>query len=94
MGVPVVSFNTGGIPEAVADGRTGLLSSPGDWRGLAEQIDFLLTSPDLWSRLSAAGRERVTRYFDLAKQSAALERMYEQWTEDRQPLPALAAGSR
>jgi colanic acid/amylovoran biosynthesis glycosyltransferase len=84
MGVPVVSFKTGGIPEAVADGRTGLLNSPGDWRGLAEQIDFLLSSTDLWKRFSVAGRERVIRYFDLAKQSAELEQMYEHWVWERQ----------
>jgi glycosyltransferase involved in cell wall biosynthesis len=84
MGVPVVSFKTGGIPEAVADGRTGLLASPGDLSGLAAQIEFLLSSPELWQRLSAAGRERVIRYFDLAKQSATIEQMYEQWIWTRQ----------
>jgi len=84
MGTPVASFKTGGISEAVADGRTGLLSTPGDWRGLALQIDFLLSSTELWKRVSVAGRERVTRYFDVTKQSAALEQMYEQWIDVRQ----------
>lgn len=84
MGVPVASFKTGGIPEAVADGRTGLLMSPGDWCGLAAQIDLLLSSPELWKRFSVAGRERVIRYFDLAKQSATLEQMYEQCLWSRQ----------
>ena len=84
MGTPVASFKTGGISEAVADGRTGLLSTPGDWRGLALQIDFLLSSTELWKRVSVAGRERVTRYFDLTKQSAALEQMYERWIDVRQ----------
>jgi glycosyltransferase involved in cell wall biosynthesis len=91
MGVPVVSFRTGGIPEAVADGRTGLLVGPGDWRGLSAQIDFLLSSPELWKRFSAAGRERVVRHFDLAKQSAALEQMYEQLIAARQPWLGFAA---
>jgi colanic acid/amylovoran biosynthesis glycosyltransferase len=90
MGTPVASFATGGIPEAVADGRTGLLCNPGDWRGLACQIDFLLSSTELWKRLSAAGRERVTRYFDVTKQSAAIEQMYEQWIEPQQTRSAFA----
>jgi colanic acid/amylovoran biosynthesis glycosyltransferase len=90
MGVPVVSFKTGGIPEAVADGRTGLLVSPGDWRGLAEQIDFLLSSPDLWMRTSAAARERVVCHFDVAKQSCALEQNYDRWIESRRLRPGLA----
>jgi colanic acid/amylovoran biosynthesis glycosyltransferase len=91
MGVPVVSFKTGGIPEAVADGRTGLLASQGDWRGLAAQIDFLLSTPDLWMRCSTAGRERMIRQFDLTNQSAALEQMYEQLIEARQPRLECAA---
>ncbi len=91
MGVPVVSFRTGGIPEAVADGRTGLLVAPGDWRGLSVQIDFLLSSTELWKRFSGAGRERVVRHFDLAKQSSALEQMYEQLVAARQPWLGFAA---
>jgi glycosyltransferase involved in cell wall biosynthesis len=90
MGVPVVSFKTGGIPEAVADGRTGLLVSPGDWRGLAGQIEFLLGSTELWKRTSAAARERVARHFDVKKQAAALEQLYEQSIEARQLEPGFA----
>jgi glycosyltransferase involved in cell wall biosynthesis len=90
MGVPVISFKTGGIPEAVADGRTGLLVTPGDWRGLAEQIDFLLNSPELWRRISVAARERVVCHFDVAKQSAVLEHNYDRWIESARVQPELA----
>jgi glycosyltransferase involved in cell wall biosynthesis len=92
MGVPVVSFKTGGIPEAVADGRTGLLVSPGDWRGLAEQINFLFSSPELWARISAAARERVVCQFDVAGQSAALEQHYDRWIESRRLQPGFVVG--
>ena len=78
MGVPVVSFKTGGIPEAVADGRTGLLAPPRDWQLLAKYIDILLTAPGVWDGFSAAGRDRVAQLFNLKDQSAVLEDIYKQ----------------
>lgn len=84
MGVPVVSFKTGGIPEAVADGRTGLLAPPRDWQLLAKYIDILLTAPGVWDGFSAAGRDRVTQLFNLKDQSAALEDIYRQTIRTQQ----------
>jgi phosphatidylinositol alpha-1,6-mannosyltransferase len=34
-GVPTVAFAVGGVPDAVADGRTGVLVAPGDYAALA-----------------------------------------------------------
>ena len=78
MGVPVASFATGGIPEAVEHGITGLLAPERDTNALAENIVTLLTDAPLWTRFSAAGRERVHKHFDLAKQTAKLEQIYQQ----------------
>jgi colanic acid/amylovoran biosynthesis glycosyltransferase len=77
MGLPVVSFRTGGISEAVADGQTGLLATPRDAQMLARQIDLLLSSRETWERFSAEARARVTRLFDLKKQSVILEQIYQ-----------------
>ncbi|MDQ3697319.1 MAG: glycosyltransferase [Gemmatimonadota bacterium] len=60
---PVVAFASGGLTDSVIDGRTGLLAPPGDVRGLAEQIDRLLTSPDQGAALGRAGREHVLARF-------------------------------
>jgi glycosyltransferase involved in cell wall biosynthesis len=76
MGVPVVSFRSGGIPEAVADGETGLLFEEKDSGGLAAGIGRLLADPGLWARMSEAGRARVVEKFDLKKQTRALEDIY------------------
>jgi glycosyltransferase involved in cell wall biosynthesis len=77
MGTPVASFATGGIPEAVQDGETGLLAPERDTRGLARNILALLTDAALWQRLSDAGRVRVARFFDLQRQTDALESIYD-----------------
>lgn len=76
MGVPVVSFVSGGIPEAVAHGDTGFLSPEKDWRGLARDITRLLRDDDLWNRMSDSARRRMVQHFDLRKQTGLLEEIY------------------
>jgi colanic acid/amylovoran biosynthesis glycosyltransferase len=76
MGLPVASFTSGGVPEAVLHGETGLLAAEGDWRALARNILSLLENGNLWRRMSEAGRKRVRESFDLTKQTAKLEQIY------------------
>ncbi len=78
MGVPVVSFRHGGIPEAVAHGVTGLLSDEGDWRGLAANLTVLCQDEARWQQMSTAARARVVEKFDLVRQTQALEGLYEE----------------
>jgi colanic acid/amylovoran biosynthesis glycosyltransferase len=77
MGVPVASFASGGIPEAVAHGETGWLSPEKDWRGLAAHIAQLLRDDALWHQMSVAARQRVVEHFNLRTQTRALEQIYE-----------------
>lgn len=76
MGVPVVSFNTGGIPEAVAHGETGLLAPEKDFYSLGKYIIQLLSDRDLWERFSINGEKRVRKNFNLHKQNQGLEKIY------------------
>lgn len=61
--VPVVATRVGGIPEAMADGETGLLAEPGDWAGLAHQIQTLLNDDALRQRMGRRGRECALAHF-------------------------------
>jgi colanic acid/amylovoran biosynthesis glycosyltransferase len=85
-GLPVVSFASGGIAEAVTHGETGYLAPEKDWRTLSDYIARLLGNGELWERFSRAGRSLVEKTFDLKMQTEKLERIYEQ--------TILAAGSR
>ena len=78
MGLPVVSFASGGIPEAVADGETGFLVSERDWQALGGKILLLLRNRDLWTQFSMAGIFRTRTMFNIRKQSVALEDIYQQ----------------
>jgi len=62
-GVAVVAVNSGGPREIVQDGVTGALASSGEPSALADAIEPLLASPELRSRLAAAGRERQRAEF-------------------------------
>ena len=77
MGLPVVSTRSGGIPEAVADGVTGLLVAERDVAALASQLERLLDDDELWHHLSAAGVEHVRSRFDLTTQTRRLEEIYD-----------------
>jgi glycosyltransferase involved in cell wall biosynthesis len=90
MQLPVVSFRSGGVPEAVAHGETGLLAGERNVEELARHLVRLLTDQALWDRMSKAGRERVLRQFDLRKQTAKLEDLYDRVlgrTPQAAPLP-------
>ncbi len=76
-GLPVVSFASGGIPEAVAHGESGYLAPEKDWRRLSDYIAELLVDGDLWANFSRAGRSLVEKSFDLRVQTEKLERIYE-----------------
>jgi glycosyltransferase involved in cell wall biosynthesis len=79
MAVPVVATTSGGIPEAVSDGTTGLLVPEGDVARLAEALRACLRDSDLHRRLAAAGRPWVLKHFDLRRQTQRLESMYDEW---------------
>ena len=65
-GVPVIGTRSGGVPEFVEDGATGLLVPPLDPAALAAALDRLLSDGALRQRLAAAGRAQAERRFGLA----------------------------
>jgi phosphatidylinositol alpha-1,6-mannosyltransferase len=56
---PVVAARAGGVPDAVADGISGVLVEPGDEPGLARALVDLLSDPARRAELGRRGRERV-----------------------------------
>ncbi|MGQ0529547.1 MAG: glycosyltransferase family 4 protein [Panacagrimonas sp.] len=64
-GVPIIASRAGGMPEAVADGHSGVLVTPGDASALRAALERLIGDPDLRQRLGAQGRARVEREFSV-----------------------------
>jgi phosphatidylinositol alpha-1,6-mannosyltransferase len=82
-GVPVIGGRSGGIPDAVVDGETGLLVNPLDSGDIAAAIVRLLTDDDYARRLGHGGRERVLRelqWEQIARRFLRLEGPRRDWT--------------
>jgi phosphatidyl-myo-inositol dimannoside synthase len=72
LGLPVLAARTGGIPEAVKEGLTGVLFRAGDSHDLREKLTALLASPGQLQSMSLAGPEWVKTHFSW---KTALERL-------------------
>jgi phosphatidyl-myo-inositol dimannoside synthase len=76
-GVPTIGGRSGGVPEAIEEGVTGLLVSGEDEAELAAAIRSLADSAPLRRRMGDAGRARASRLFTwerAAAQIAAIHR--------------------
>ena len=67
---PVVAFDSGGVPDVVRPGVTGVLVPPGDHVALAGALDALLGDPVQRARLGAEGRAFALREFGAAAVAA------------------------
>lgn len=76
-GVSVVATRVGGIPEGVAEGRSGLIVPPRDVEALAAAMDILAADPARRAAMGHAGRAFVVERFDLRRQTEMLECWYD-----------------
>jgi glycosyltransferase involved in cell wall biosynthesis len=65
MAKPVVATNSGGTPEIVVDGVTGVLVPPRDAPAMAEALLALLQAPARAMALGAAGHERAAKHLSI-----------------------------
>jgi glycosyltransferase involved in cell wall biosynthesis len=77
-GLPLVVSTSGGTGEGVVHGETGYLFDPGDEAALARHLTALLQDSALRARMSAAARQHMVMHFDLARQTAKLEGIYDE----------------
>jgi len=77
MGQAVVGTTVGGIPEAVIEGETGLLTPPRDGAALARALRLLRDDEAYRRELGRRGRELVASRFSLEQMAAEVEAVYE-----------------
>lgn len=71
-GKACVAGRSGGAPEAVLDGRTGLLVEGREPKAVGLAVAKLLANPSLAARMGAAGRTRVEAEFTWSRQAERL----------------------
>jgi glycosyltransferase involved in cell wall biosynthesis len=63
FGVPAVGSNAGGIPDAVIDGKTGILVSEESSSELADALTMLYRKSEIRIEMGRVGKERAHREF-------------------------------
>ena len=63
FGLPAVASRSGGIPEAVADGETGILVPEESFTDLADALTILYENSEMRKRMGKAARERAREQF-------------------------------
>ena len=71
-GVPVVAGRSGGAPETVRDGETGVVIDGWDVGAIAASVSDLLADPDRAAKMGAAGRRWVVDNWQWKTQAARL----------------------
>lgn len=74
-GIPVIAGRSGGIPEAVRDGETGLLVDAEQPEAVAWAVERLLGDDALRGRFGAAGRRAAESHFNWDRVTADLRRL-------------------
>jgi phosphatidylinositol alpha-1,6-mannosyltransferase len=74
-GIPVVAGRSGGIPEAVRDGETGLLVDAERAEAVSDALRILLDDGAFRARLGGAGRRAVETYYPWDRVAGELARI-------------------
>jgi glycosyltransferase involved in cell wall biosynthesis len=72
----IVASKVGGIPDAMEDGREGLLVPPGDAVALGAALQRLISSAELRTSLGAAAQRRAESGFTTARMADQYEEIY------------------
>jgi phosphatidyl-myo-inositol dimannoside synthase len=74
---PTVAIRVGGIPDAVEDGKSGILVEPDDYRRLSRAIVELLNNPAAGSAMGKFAQQRVKEQFAWSKIIARYEEAFD-----------------
>ena len=84
-GRPIAAPDVSGCAEAVEDGRTGLLTAPGNPEALSRAILEILRDPERAAAMGKEGRASVEKNFSVSKMVNTTEELYRPWVESIHP---------
>jgi phosphatidylinositol alpha-1,6-mannosyltransferase len=83
--VPVIGGRSGGIPDAVREGETGLLVDPTDPQAVARAVDAVLSNPSLAGKLGGGGRRAVETHFNWDRVTKEMIRIADEFSPTSVP---------
>jgi glycosyltransferase involved in cell wall biosynthesis len=69
-GLPVVAARSGGFPETVVEGQTGLLFDPADLESFVSVLEKLIIDSSLRDRLGRAGHAHIGQAFSIERMAS------------------------
>jgi glycosyltransferase involved in cell wall biosynthesis len=76
MGIPVVAYKSGGIPEVVNNGISGYLCNQGDTDEMTKKTILLLKNPIMREEMGRKGRSMISNEFDLQVMIKQVSQLY------------------
>jgi len=76
MGLPVVACDVGGVADSLVNGESGTLCPPGDWRQLADAIEYFSQNRKSLESYGKKGRKFVEQQFSLDTMIQHFEEIY------------------
>lgn len=77
MGLPVIAFNSGGVPYTLHDGETGILVPEKDVEAFAQAILKLISHPDRYQLMSKQARKYAVANFSYELMAKRFSKLYE-----------------
>jgi phosphatidylinositol alpha-1,6-mannosyltransferase len=89
-GLPVIGGRSGGIPDTIRHGETGLLVDPTNHREVAGAVDAVLSDTTLADALGTRGRRAVETHFNWNRVTRDMIEIGEEFAREGNPSPARA----
>jgi glycosyltransferase involved in cell wall biosynthesis len=83
MQKPVIVTAVGGIPEIVESEKTGVFVPPEDPKALAQATTYLLSNPEIATKMGQEGYRRIQQFFSLDSVVAKTEGVYDQLLKEK-----------
>lgn len=77
MGLPVIAFRSGGVPETLVENTTGFLVEEENVAAFAAKIESLITNANKLETMSTAAVDHVNKNFDIRTTSNKYIALYE-----------------
>jgi phosphatidylinositol alpha-1,6-mannosyltransferase len=84
-GLPVVGGRSGGVPDAVREGETGVLVDPGSVEEAAAAVARMLDDPATADRLGRGGRAAVESFYNWDRVAREMRRIGDEVSAGRPP---------
>jgi colanic acid/amylovoran biosynthesis glycosyltransferase len=77
MGVPVIGFKSGGFPETIIEGETGITVEDKNYTEMANTIELLINDHEKRNRMSVAAKKHIKDNFDSGKVTSKYIELYD-----------------